>query len=64
MFGSFSDKSLGAGQSGHCLQKGDHIGVFNLGSSIVLIFEAPRDFKFKIKPGQRVQRGQALNVTL
>ena len=44
------------------LSKGDHIGVFNLGSSIVLVFEAPHDFKFRVQPGDRVTFGQSLGV--
>ena len=42
------------------LSRGQLFGKFNLGSTIVLIFEAPYDFKFKIKSGDTVRMGSAL----
>jgi len=44
------------------MKKGDLYGDFNLGSTIVLIFEAPKSFAFssECKPGSKVQYGQAL----
>ncbi|KAM4635575.1 phosphatidylserine decarboxylase proenzyme, mitochondrial [Polymixia lowei] len=42
------------------LQKGEALGEFNLGSTIVLVFEAPRDFNFSLRAGQRVHFGEAL----
>ncbi|CAN8324828.1 unnamed protein product [Cochlearia groenlandica] len=53
------------------LEKGKEIGVFNMGSTVVLVFEAPTatspegsrsssDFRFCVKQGDRVQVGQAL----
>jgi len=40
--------------------KGDHFGQFNFGSTVVLVFEAPKSFKFKVTPGQDVCVGQSL----
>ena len=40
--------------------KGDHIGGFNLGSTIVLIFEAPKEFEFTTQPNQKVKIGQTI----
>ncbi|KAA8497168.1 Phosphatidylserine decarboxylase proenzyme 1, mitochondrial [Porphyridium purpureum] len=38
--------------------RGDLVGGFRLGSSIVLVFEAPEDFHFLVRPGDRVLCGQ------
>jgi phosphatidylserine decarboxylase len=42
------------------LEKGQHVGLFNLGSTIVLVFEAPEGFRFDVQPGQRVFMGEAI----
>jgi phosphatidylserine decarboxylase len=49
----FSDKPID-------LERGDDFGEFNLGSTIVLIFEAPKAFKFQVKPNQKVFLGEPL----
>ena len=36
------------------------IGEFNLGSTVVLIFEAPTDFQFDVHPGDTIRVGQRL----
>lgn len=42
------------------LIKGEPIGEFNIGSTIILIFEAPKDFEFNLKIDQDVKMGQSL----
>ncbi|XP_054725223.1 phosphatidylserine decarboxylase proenzyme, mitochondrial [Anastrepha obliqua] len=44
------------------LGRGELLGQFNMGSTIVLLFEAPRNFHFNIKTGQKVQMGQPLGT--
>lgn len=46
--------------AGVALQKGAAVGEFNLGSTIVLLFEAPKDFSFSLQPGQRIRVGEGL----
>jgi len=41
-------------------EKGNEIGMFQLGSTVVLIFQAPDDFQFSIKPGDKVRMGQGI----
>lgn len=43
-------------------QKGELFGQFNMGSTIILLFEAPKDFKFELNAGDRVLVGQALTL--
>jgi len=42
------------------LKKGDCFGEFNLGSTIVIVFEAPDDSKFNLCDGGRVRVGEGL----
>ncbi|KAK7085147.1 hypothetical protein SK128_000592 [Halocaridina rubra] len=42
------------------LRRGENFGEFNLGSTLVLVFEAPKDTKICVEPGQKVRVGQAL----
>ena len=45
---------------GLALRKGEPLGEFNLGSTVVLLFEAPPDFSFSLRPGQPIRFGQPL----
>ncbi|XP_030073459.1 phosphatidylserine decarboxylase proenzyme, mitochondrial isoform X1 [Microcaecilia unicolor] len=60
--GSHNDVSYisGRNQDGIALRKGEQLGEFNLGSTIVLIFEAPKDFCFNLKAGQKIHFGEAM----
>ena len=65
--GQFSDQPLprrgqGSGVDGCGLRlgRGQKLGTFQMGSSVVLVFEAPQGFEFCVEPGQRVKYGQPL----
>ncbi|ROL48766.1 Phosphatidylserine decarboxylase proenzyme, mitochondrial [Anabarilius grahami] len=49
-------------QEGVSMRKGEHLGEFNLGSTIVLLFEAPRDFTFNLQAGQKIRFGEPLGT--
>lgn len=42
------------------LAKGELLGQFNMGSTVVLVFEAPKGFRFDVKPGQTIRMGEPL----
>ncbi|KZV88045.1 phosphatidylserine decarboxylase [Exidia glandulosa HHB12029] len=46
--------------SGQPLVPGEEMGGFCLGSSIVLVFEAPDDFVWKVHAGQKVKYGEVM----
>ncbi|KAL7416593.1 phosphatidylserine decarboxylase-domain-containing protein [Mrakia frigida] len=45
---------------GQPLNPGDEMGGFMLGSTIVLIFEAPLDFAFSVQEGQKIKVGEPI----
>jgi len=46
--------------NGQPLTSGQEMGGFRLGSTIVLVFEAPNDFEFAVQNDQHVKVGQKL----
>eukprot|EP01134_Creolimax_fragrantissima_P007342 CFRG7342T1 len=40
--------------------KGEELGQFKLGSTIIMVFEAPEDFKFTVSEGERLKLGQPI----
>lgn len=47
-------------KDGYKARKGQELGGFRLGSTVVLVFEAPSEFDFSVKAGDRVRFGQPL----
>lgn len=45
---------------GYPMVSGKEMGGFCLGSTVVLVFEAPLEFMFNVVPGQKVKYGQSL----
>lgn len=42
--------------------RGEDFGYFNFGSTIVLVFEAPKDFKFDLVPGDKTLVGKGIGT--
>ncbi|KAI1391364.1 phosphatidylserine decarboxylase [Hypoxylon trugodes] len=70
-YAGFAEATYGAASQvlgGHALRRGDEMGGFKLGSTIVLVFEAPvaenpgakGGFAWAVEKGQKVKMGQAL----
>lgn len=68
-FAEANYKGASALLGGHPLAKGAEIGGFNLGSTVVLVFEAPGSeeggragFRWTVKRGQYIKVGEALGI--
>ncbi|KAJ1955505.1 phosphatidylserine decarboxylase 1 [Dipsacomyces acuminosporus] len=59
-FSQLSYKTLSSKLHGVPLSKGQEVGGFRLGSTVVLVFSAPNNFKFNVEPEQTVKMGEAL----
>ena len=51
-------------QLNEVIQTGQKVGEFKLGSTIVLVFEAAKDFAFIVAPGASVKFGEPIGVVL
>ena len=61
--GTYSEATYNAASrilGGQPLATGEEMGGFLLGSTIVLVFEAPDHFHFDAKPGEKIRMGEAL----
>ncbi|CAK4081951.1 unnamed protein product [Aphanomyces euteiches] len=47
-------------ESQQLVTRGDQVAQFKLGSTVVLVFEAPDDFKFTSEPGDKVRYGASI----
>jgi len=63
-YGVYSERSydnISVLLKGIPVHRGEELGGFQMGSTVVLIFEAPKSFKFNIKPYQKINVGQAIS---
>ncbi|KAJ2713369.1 phosphatidylserine decarboxylase 1 [Coemansia spiralis] len=61
-FSQLGYANVGPRLAGVPLRKGQEVGGFRLGSTVVLVFSAPSTFQFTVSPDQPVKMGQALGL--
>ena len=44
------------------LERAQEVGLFRLGSTVVLIFEAPDNFEFTVQPYEKIKMGQNIGT--
>ena len=54
------EKKHGNKLTGLPMRRGEELGHFNFGSTVVLLFEAPSSFKWSVSEGEKVKLGQKL----
>lgn len=62
-YSGFSEAGYGGASrllGGHALRKGEEMGGFMLGSSIVVVFEAPAEWTWGVEMGEKVKMGRAV----
>ena len=52
------NKTFSVTQSGIFLRKGEELGMFEMGSSIVLLYECPKNMEITRKEGDSVKMGE------
>ncbi|KAJ1876528.1 phosphatidylserine decarboxylase 1 [Coemansia sp. RSA 1722] len=61
-FSQLSYRMINPALAGVPLRKGQEVGGFRLGSTVVLVFSAPQEFTFDVKADQTVRMGEALGT--
>jgi phosphatidylserine decarboxylase len=52
------------GDTGVSFSKGETTGWFEMGSTIVLIFEGPQDTQLHVREGQKLRMGEEIVTTV
>ena len=58
------NKTFTVTPKGIMLSKGEQIGMFEMGSTIVLLFESPKQYKILKQPGDSLKMGERITVWL
>lgn len=59
---NFKNNTFTQNKRGVTVNKGDEMGRFNMGSTVVVIFEAEPNFKLDVAAGDRVVYGQRVGA--